>query len=535
VYIVPANAAYVNVPFKQSGVIPVGASVINIGPAIQADEVKLAVTSDPATTGFETEIAVPALAIFESATLAPATATALVPESYGTYALQYTAALVEGASLDRTAASAPVEITVNTFSLDDGNYFGDGIGAPGYALGNKFTFAEGDVIEAVSAALKTPGANAAEKIVFKIYSLDTEANTVTLAYTSEEFDRGASNITNVPVFTQYKLAEPKALAAGTYIVAIAPGEETGANVGIGVDSGEPNGGLYYKIQDETDAVTTDASYGNLLLRPVTQFFTVTPADGSEDVATEAVVSAIFTVPANAELNTTGITLNDETATASVEGKTITVTNPLGSNTDYTVSIPACVVAGYNEAITWSFSTGLATISVVEKLPEGTDVSPDAEVKVIFDKSVNINGASDFTNATIKKGETPVTAPVSVSTDGTEVTFTHDPFDYEGVYTVTIPSGSIVGYEGAITWEFTVTATAIRTADAVTAVYLNKGNLQVTTPAAATVKVQDLAGRTLASYQSTGELNRSLNYANGVYLIVIENGKAISTHKVVLQK
>lgn len=64
--------------------------------------------------------------------------------------------------------------------------------------------------------------------------------------------------------------------------------------------------------------------------------------------------------------------------------------------------------------------------------------------------------------------------------------------------------------------------------------LSRGTVHVTTSAAATVTVRDLSGRALAAYQSTGNLSVSMNYANGLYLIGVNNG-ATSVYKVVLQK
>jgi hypothetical protein len=65
--------------------------------------------------------------------------------------------------------------------------------------------------------------------------------------------------------------------------------------------------------------------------------------------------------------------------------------------------------------------------------------------------------------------------------------------------------------------------------------LTRGSVTVNTVSNATVKVMDTAGRVLATYQSTGQLPIDLNYAGGVYFIVVENGKAVTTHKVVLQR
>jgi hypothetical protein len=40
---------------------------------------------------------------------------------------------------------------------------------------------------------------------------------------------------------------------------------------------------------------------------------------------------------------------------------------------------------------------------------------------------------------------------------------------------------------------------------------------------------------LAVYESVGTLPIELTYTNGVYFVIVENGKAVSTYKVILKK
>jgi hypothetical protein len=65
--------------------------------------------------------------------------------------------------------------------------------------------------------------------------------------------------------------------------------------------------------------------------------------------------------------------------------------------------------------------------------------------------------------------------------------------------------------------------------------LTRGHVTVNTVSNARVKVMDMAGRILATYQSTGQLPIDLNYTAGVYFVLVENGKAVTAHKVVLQR
>lgn len=65
--------------------------------------------------------------------------------------------------------------------------------------------------------------------------------------------------------------------------------------------------------------------------------------------------------------------------------------------------------------------------------------------------------------------------------------------------------------------------------------LTDGPVKVTTNKDAIVKVMDLSGRTLDVYESEGELDITLNYNSGVYMIVVEVEGNPSVHKVVLKK
>jgi hypothetical protein len=121
-----------------------------------------------------------------------------------------------------------------------------------------------------------------------------------------------------------------------------------------------------------------------------------------------------------------------------------------------------------------------------------------------------------------------------------VAITHNAFEINKVYTVSVPVDVVPLYtmftQEPITWLFsTGTTLGLQTLDQAVSVYptLSKGSLTVKTPGAATVKVRDLSGRVLATYPSTGNLSIDLPYENGIYLIVVENGKSVSTHKVVL--
>jgi hypothetical protein len=65
--------------------------------------------------------------------------------------------------------------------------------------------------------------------------------------------------------------------------------------------------------------------------------------------------------------------------------------------------------------------------------------------------------------------------------------------------------------------------------------LSNGSLNISTGTKAKVTVLDISGRTLARYSFNGNLTIDLNYADGLYIILVDNGIAVSSHKVLLKK
>jgi hypothetical protein len=219
------------------------------------------------------------------------------------------------------------------------------------------------------------------------------------------------------------------------------------------------------------------------------------------------------------------------------------TSDLVSDSTYVVSIPAGFINEYPGAITWTFTTAPG-YQVVEKTPanEAEDVALDTEVSVKFNKTVKMPYIA--AEVTIKIGDTPITGVTyDVSTeDDTKLVLAHTtPFEYDTEYTVTIPAGAISSFGNAyqedITWSFTTTGDVGIDKINRASVYptLTKGQVTVNTSADAVVSLLDISGRNIATYESTGSLDLHLNYANGVYLIVINDAGRISTHKIVLQK
>jgi hypothetical protein len=183
--------------------------------------------------------------------------------------------------------------------------------------------------------------------------------------------------------------------------------------------------------------------------------------------------------------------------------------------------------------------------------EATGVALSSAVSVTFEQDLPVAGTEPgkFNEAiakklvTIKDGANTLEIDnVSISSSDNkvlEITLTA-PFEYEKTYRVHVPKAAIPGLTADVDWSFTTEAAPINSLNAVkasSAVYptLSKGAVTVNTAGNATVKVVDLTGKVLEKYASTGHLPINLNYANGLYLIVVENGEGVTTHKVVLQK
>jgi hypothetical protein len=288
----------------------------------------------------------------------------------------------------------------------------------------------------------------------------------------------------------------------------------------------------------------------------------TPEAGDTDVALDAAVSVTFDndVAINGAPDLSGVSIltldeiGGDTG-SEVDGISASVDpeNPnkiLIAHADFDyykgikVTIPAGAVKNYDQPITWSFVTTLAVVNATSTTPEDNagGVALDAAVSITFDQPVAINAVPVLTGVTIQRtnGAEDTVAGVVASVDSenpNKVNITHADFEYNATYKVSIPEDAILGFAGT-DWSFdTPIRDAINEVKASSEVVptITKGLITVTTPAGAQVKVTDLSGRLLATYQSSGVLPIELNYVNGVYIIVIENEKAVSTHKVVLQK
>jgi hypothetical protein len=291
------------------------------------------------------------------------------------------------------------------------------------------------------------------------------------------------------------------------------------------------------------------------VKPI-QLVSTSPADEATGVAINAPLKVnLDTYPEiNAAANFSGVTVKTTTGGAAVAGVSVSYDAPNGASltiahanfafsTSYTVTVPKASIYGLTDEIVWSFTTRAATPLTVKTYSPAngaTNVFLNEQASVTFDKSPSINAEPVLSGITIKDATNVAVANISAISNplSNKISINHATLERGKTYTVTIPAGAIPGYTPAITWSFsTLLWTGLNDVKVSSSVYptVTEGLVTVTTPGESTVKVADLSGRLLATYKSTGELPIQLTYANGVYFVIVESGKAITTYKVILKK
>jgi hypothetical protein len=281
----------------------------------------------------------------------------------------------------------------------------------------------------------------------------------------------------------------------------------------------------------------------------------TPEDGAENVSVSNTVEVTFNKTI-ALGNIEGIEINDTaprsvTLQSSGEGLTQNklrlVHDAFTQATEYTVTIPAGSVVGYDRDTTWSFTTVPVLAYTTSPADNATDVALDAPLKIEFDRAPlhPLNGFADIIISGDNGEEITVTDTEWNSTTGSDtLTIGHAPFDYNVTYTVEVVATSIINRddwsgESSIIWSFTTTdGVGLPEIKDVSGVHptLTKGEITVVSEPGALIKITDIAGVVKATYRSAGiQLPIHLDGAAGLYLVVVENSKSTLTYKVILQK
>ncbi|MCD7973956.1 MAG: Ig-like domain-containing protein [Candidatus Azobacteroides sp.] len=269
----------------------------------------------------------------------------------------------------------------------------------------------------------------------------------------------------------------------------------------------------------------------------------TPAKDATGVDIGNLVIEIISSDPILDENFDGISIEDasgnaiSTGTISATNNTLSVpvSDMLEYNTSYTVTILAGTITDIDE-YSWTFITGDVPHMISTSPVDGaTEIKLTAAITVSFDKTIY---EEDFSAITLKdaSGEEFQDA---INKSGSRLNISKKTLEYNTTYTVTIPANSIKGVTEEITFSFT-TEKGLGIGDAEensVAVYpvVSRGNVTVRTPGDASLSVVDISGNKLAMYETKGLLDISLDYPNGLYLILIESKEMTSSHKIILQK
>ena len=274
--------------------------------------------------------------------------------------------------------------------------------------------------------------------------------------------------------------------------------------------------------------------------------TLTPAEGATGISYISPTSVLFTKDIVAG-DLSGITIKDAAGEAVADviatlndDATISIAHAdFDYETTYTVTIPQEAIEGFEEEVSWSFTTMAIGPLVVSTTPDNgaEDVLLTTPISVSFDQTITV----DNLNGVIVTDEEGNHVGDVVSTSGSTLSIAHTSLSNSTLYTVTIPANSIKGVTAEIKFSFT-TEDFINSLDGVNkdadiTVYpaISAGSITVSSPAKATISIIDIAGVNRATYQTDGSLIINMNYPNGIYFVVVDYGNGFSAHKVLLRK
>lgn len=267
-----------------------------------------------------------------------------------------------------------------------------------------------------------------------------------------------------------------------------------------------------------------------------------PANGVQDVPLDTEISVQFEQKIKA-LDLSKITLMEKGG-ASLEieptvnwDKIFIAHDGLKNGAEYEVRIPLGAVAYMEGDFTWSFIT-IGDNKVMTVAPENgaKEVEVDAQIFITCENDIILNSTD---NVVIKTDKDEKINVLKVTADGKKLSISHEELKYNAVHTVTVPAGTIDGIEYDYSWSFTTKSlVGVDPLTATVMVYptITTGNVRITSTANVGVKVFDITGRLLQQQTVPGDLNIMLDYPNGLYLVVIEEGgRKVSTHKIVLKR
>ncbi|MDR1653456.1 MAG: fibronectin type III domain-containing protein [Prevotellaceae bacterium] len=211
------------------------------------------------------------------------------------------------------------------------------------------------------------------------------------------------------------------------------------------------------------------------------------------------------------------------------------------------SIPTGTLGGTPSGSVYAFTPNCVDevpLTVVATGIEDGAVEVDPEttsITITLNDDVDINGAPDFSGVTLVDGDGNAVAVVVTYEDGVITVTLADGVQLAGLteYTLTIPDGAVPGLDGAIEITFT-TAEITGLGNAETAeirIYpsITEGKVTIEAPDGSKVKVVDIAGRIIETYDSiTFGQTININRAAGTYFVIVENATARKVQKVILK-
>ena len=276
-----------------------------------------------------------------------------------------------------------------------------------------------------------------------------------------------------------------------------------------------------------------------------------PENGAVNVAVRNTVEVIFNKTIDT-LTTAGIRINDDAPTSvSFQSSTGYTRNklrlshaPFTQGVQYTVTIPAGSVAGYDRDTSWTFTTIPPLSYTTSPEDNATGVALDAPLKIEFNRPAlrPISGSAGI--SITGNGEDITVTNNFWNTPNDTLTIEHVSFDPGVTYTVNVVASSIIqpadwSGESSIVWSFTTADdTGIPKLSDAGGVYptLTTGDVTVISDPGSLIKITDISGATRASYQSVSKQTPiRLNGAAGLYLVLVQNGQSTSVYKVVLRK
>lgn len=515
------KANYTQIPASHSAFVEYKLSLFNEGYPVRANDGVMKVTTKPGD--YSGEETIPVIRYFEEAQMA---ISGVAISETGLAEVEFSAEMVDG-SITPVKASKAIEVTKNIFALDSGITKGTvGMTEAGYSFGNLLELAIDEQIGGFSVAW---GEGEAQPFKFEIYKVDDDGTNVYIysVFISEELMKPTTSVEDKNKFVEYFFNEPQKLKAGQYMFMVNQTEATRIEL---CTDGNPEGMMYMINPNGQYSLQTGIGYA--LLRPyiaTPKIRTVSPEDGMVDVALDANLSIEFTMPIISDLN--GITINGENVMAEIKNNILNIKHDdFDYYTVYTVNIPANTITDYEEPISWSFTTVKAPLEIVSLTPErdAIDVDIDAIIAITFSDEVEGNLKGIKLN-----GRT-----VNASAAGNVLTIHHEELDYNTEYSVLIPAGSINRHDDIITWSFTtVDGDNISNIENEIEVFptITNESITVNTPAEATITILDLSGRIMDIYHSNGNRTIDLNYADGLYIILVDTNGVKSSYKVILQK